>query len=367
MLERAVQVRRTVGTPPPDIEAEVVSTSRLLSIKRSVHGYASIADSPHLRRAKELAQRADRADIHARLLWAEWAAYDTRCDFDRSDAIAQQLHELGARGDEPLARITGLASLGISRWHRGHVGEASALLDDACRAAADAAVPTATLGLDLEVVLLPYPFARYLHVLTGDLDEVAGEAEFEALAAAAPDRYAVSLVQMFASAGAVTTGRAEWAERAARRGIDADPEGTFSFWGRGLHGYLAAALVLQGRVDEGLSMIDAAIDHFIEAGGRTGVVVYKAARAAGLAAAGRIDAAVDAVAAAYRELEVYGERFAEPLVLEADASLRHARSDDPAEVAGVMTAAIALAAEQGSHAIARRIAATAQRLGMSTG
>jgi DNA-binding SARP family transcriptional activator len=367
MLERAVQRRRTAGTTPPDIEAEVVSTSRLLSIQRSVHGYASIADSPHLRRAKELAERADRADIHARLLWAEWAAYDTRCDFDRSDAIAQQLHELGARGDEPLARITGLASLGISRWHRGHVGEASALLDDACRAAADAAVPTATLGLDLEVVLLPYPFARYLHVLTGDLDEVAGEAEFEALAAAAPDRYAVSLVQMFASAGAVTTGRPEWAERAARRGIDADPEGTFSFWGRGLHGYLAAALIQQGRVDEGLSTIDAAIDRFIEAGGRTGVVVYKAARAAGLVAAGRIDAAVDAVAAAYRELEVYGERFAEPLVLEADASLRHARGDDPAEVTGVMAAAIALAAEQGSHAIALRIAATAQHLGVSTG
>ncbi|HEY6415000.1 MAG TPA: hypothetical protein VIX41_02140, partial [Acidimicrobiales bacterium] len=305
MLERAVQLRRTTGSTPPDVEAEVVSASRLLSIQRSVHGYASIADSPHLRRAKELAQRAGRADIHARLLWAEWAAYDTRCDFDRSDAIARQLHELGAQGGEPLARITGLASLGISRWHRGHVGEASALLDDACQAAADAAVPTATLGLDLEVMLLPYPFARYLHVLTGDMDEVAGEAEFETLAAAAPDRYAVSLVQMFASAGAVTTGRADWAERAARRGIDADPDGTFSFWGRGLHGYLAAALILQGRVDEGLSMIDVAIDRFIEAGGRTGVVVYKAARASGLAAAGRIDAAVDALAAAYRELEAY--------------------------------------------------------------
>ena len=366
MLERAVQLRRTAGTKPPDIEAEVVAASRLLSIQRSVHGYASIADSPHLRRAKELAQRAGRADIHARLLWAEWAAYDTRCDFDRSDAIAQQLHELGAQGDEPLARITGLASLGISRWHRGQVGEASALLDDACRAAADAAVPTATLGLDLEVMLLPYPFARYLHVLTGDLDEPAGEAEFEALAAAAPDRYAVSLVQMFASAGAITTGRPEWAERAARRGIEADPEGTFSFWGRGLHGYLAAALIQQDRVDEGLSMIDVAIDRFIEAGGRTGVVVYQAARAAGLAAAGRIDAAVDAVAAAYRELEAYGERFAEPLVLEADACMRHARGDDPAEVASVLAAAIALAAEQGSHGIARRLTATAQSLGVST-
>ena len=343
----------------------MVAASRLLSIQRSVHGYASIADSPHLRRAKELAQRAGRTDIHARVLWAEWAAYDTRCDFDRSDAIARQLHELGERGDEPLARITGLASLGISRWHRGRVGEASALLDDACRAAADAAVPSASLGFDLEVMLLPYPFARYLHVLTGDLDEPAGEAEFEALAAAAPDRYAVSLVEMFASAGAVATGRAEWAERAARRGIDADPEGTFSFWGRGLHGYLAAALILQDRIDEGLPMIDMAIDRFIDAGGRTGVVVYKAARATALAVAGPIEAAAEAVTAAYRELEVYGERFAEPLVLEADAYMRHARGDDPAEIAALLAAAVTLAGEQGSHAIAGRVAATARRLGVS--
>ena len=201
-------------------------------------------------------------------------------------------------------------------------------------------------------------------MLTGDLDEPAGEAEFEALAGVAPDRYAVSLVEMFASAGAVATGHAEWAERAARRGIDADPEGTFSFWGRGLHGYLAAALILQGRIDEGLPMIDVAIDRFIEAGGRTGVVVYMATRAAGLAAAGQVDTAVDAVSTAYRELEAYGERFAEPLVLEADAHMCHARGDDPAEVAGVLARAIALANEQGSHAIARRVAATAQRLGV---
>jgi hypothetical protein len=75
---------------------------------------------------------------------------------------------------------------------------------------------------------------------------------------------------------------------------------------------------------------------------------------------------VDAVAAAYRELETYGERFAEPLVLEADARMRHARGDDPAEVAAVLAHAIALAGEQGAHGIAGRVAATAQRLGLPT-
>jgi DNA-binding SARP family transcriptional activator len=366
MLERAIRLRRSGGATAPDVEAELVAAGRLLSIQRSIHGYGSIAHSPHLRRAKELAERAGRADILARLLWAEWAAYDTRCDFDRSEAIADQLHELGERSGEPLARIAGLASLGISHWHRGRVGEASALLDGACAAAAGTVPPSASLGLGLEVMLLPYPFARYLHVLTGGLDEREGETAFEALAAAAPDRYAVSLVAMFSSAAAVATGCGEWAERAARRGIDADPEATFSFWGRGLHGYLAAALILQDRLDEGLSTIDVAIDRFIEAGGRTGVVVFRAARAAGLAAAGRVEAAVDAVAAAYRELETYGERFAEPLVLEADARMRHARGDDPAAVAAVLAHALALAGEQGSHGIAARVVATAQRLGLPT-
>ncbi len=361
LLARAAQLRRTAGSKASDIEAELVTSCRLLSIQRSVHGYASVAQSPNLRRAKELARRSERIDILARLLWTEWAAYDTMCDFDRSDAVALQLHELGSGATDPLVRVTGLASLGISRWHRGEVGEASTLLDEAVVVGAGVPVPTMTLGLDLEVLLLPHPFSRYLQVLTGALESAAeAETAFEELAALAPDRYAVSLVQMFSAGGALTTGRFEWAERAARKGIEADPESTFSFWGRGLQGYLAAALIEQGRYDEGLAALEVAIDRFVEAGGRTGVVVYKAARAAGLAGAGRLEAAAEAVAAAYREMETYGERFAEPLVLEADARYRHAAGEPGAE--DLLARAEARATAGGAHAVARRVRATAERL-----
>lgn len=365
MLERAVQLRRSAGGSSQDIEAELLAASRLLSIQRSLHGYASVADSPHLRRATDLARRIGRADILARLLWSEWAAYDTRCDFDRSDAIARVLHDLGDLSDDPLVRVTGLGSLGISRWHRGQVGEASALLDEAVRVGAEARAPAMTLGLDLEVLLLPHPFSRYLHVLIGDLGEPAeAEAGLEALADAAPDRYAVSLVEMLASAAALTVGEPDWAERAARRGIDADPESTFTFWGRGLHGYLAGALIDQGRLDEGLPMLDEAIARYLAAGGRTGTVIYRASRAAGLTEAGRLDEAAEAVVAARHELETYGERFGEPLVLEADARLRIARGDDPAGAATLLAEAVDLATTQGAHAVARRVAATATRLGV---
>ncbi len=361
LLARAAQLRRTAGSTASDRDAELVTSCRLLSIQRSVHGYASVAQSPHLRRAKELARRAGQVDALARLLWTEWAAYDTMCDFDRSDAVALQLHELGTGSTVPLARVTGLAALGISRWHRGEVGEASRLLDEAVVAGADVPVPAMTLGLDLEVLLLPHPFSRYLQVLTGALDSAAeAETAFEELAALAPDRYAVSLVQMFSAAGALTTGRFEWAERAARKGVEADPESTFSFWGRGLQGYLAAALIEQGRYDEGLAALEVAIDRFVEAGGRTGVVVYKAARAAGLTDAGRMDAAARAVASAYKELQTFGERFAEPLVLEADARFRHAAGEPGAE--DLMTRAVELATAGGAHGIAKRVLATAERL-----
>jgi DNA-binding SARP family transcriptional activator len=365
MLDRAVQLRRTAGGGARDGEAEMLAASRLLSIQRSLHGYGSVADSPHLRRAKDLARRAGRVDALARLLWTEWAAYDTRCDVIRSGDIARQLHELAEGSDDPLVRVTGLGSLGISRWHAGAVAEAAALLDEAVRVGRDARPPAMTLGLDLEVLLLPHPFSRYLHVLIGDAGPPPeAEAGLEQLADAAPDRYAVSLVEMLAAAAALAIGEPAWAERASRRGISADPESTFNFWGRGLHGYLAGALIDQGRVDEGLPMLEEAIERYVASGARTGTVLYLASRATGLATVGRLDEATSAVADARHEVEVYGERFGEPLVHEADARVRLARGDDPAEAAGLLAAGVDLATSQGAHAVARRVAATAARLGV---
>jgi DNA-binding SARP family transcriptional activator len=355
LLGRAVQLRRTSATTPLDAEAELLDASRLLSIQRSVRGYASVGESPHLRRAKELAVRIDRPDILARLLWTEWAAYDTMCDFDRSDALARQLFDLAGESEDPMAQVAGMAAMAISRWHHGVVGEASDLMDKAVAAGSAVQLPAMTMGLDLEVLLLPHPFSLYLRLLTGAEDARSGEALFEGLAAAAPDRYAVSLVEMFAAAGALATGEPEWAERAARRGIDADPESTFSFWGRGLHAYLAAALIDQGRLDEGLEHIEVAIERFIDVGGRTGVGLYRAILAGGLAAAGRLAEAEPALRAARRELDLYDERFAEPLVLEAEARVRHARGDDPEAVAAVVAEAIALAQDQRAEGIARRL------------
>jgi DNA-binding SARP family transcriptional activator len=370
LLERAIHLRRTSGGAHGDTatrDAELVDCTRLLSIQRSMHGYASVGDSPHLTRAKDLARRAGRTETLTRLLWTEWAAFDAMCDLDRSEAVARQIRALADEVDEPLARVTSLASLAISRWHRGFVTEAASLIDEAGRLAAEVNLPAQPLGLDLEVVLLPHPFSLYVHDLVGDRDPGEIEAAFAGLAELAPDRYAIALMSMLAAAGAVAVGDAPRAERAARRGIEADPERVFSFWTRGNEAYLAAAHLLAGRLDEGLALIGPATEAFIAAGARAGVAVYRAAHAAGLAAAGRLDEADGLLAQARRLLDADGERFAEPLVLEAAAIVVHARDGGKPQVAELLEQAAALAARQGSFAVARRIEATATRLDVVAG
>src|SRR5205085_8172794 len=56
---------------------------------------------------------------------------------------------------------------------------------------------------------------------------------------------------------------------------------------------------------------------------------------------------------ARRELAMYRERFAEPELLLAEATVRRVRGEDAEAVGAVLRAAVELATRQGSHAVAR--------------
>jgi tetratricopeptide (TPR) repeat protein len=217
---------------------------------------------------------------------------------------------------------------------------------------------------DLDQLRLSLPFSAYIHDLIGDLDDP--EAAYDELVRRLPgDRYWELAVMNFAASGALSTGDLPRAERAARRGLAADPEGMFAFWGMAGRCYLGAALALQGKLDEGLPLLDEAWGRYTAMGLRTNGVTLLASRAQALAQAGRLEEAAASLADGLRELETYNERYAEPTLLLADAVLRHARGDEPAEVAKVLAEAAGVAGAQGGHAMAARIQATAERLHIS--
>jgi DNA-binding SARP family transcriptional activator len=364
LLQRAVQLRRSAGGDDAAMEAELRAVAFLVSVVGAHHGYAALIGSPLLARGKQLAEQLDRAPELVNLLWAEWAGVDVACRFEEGDPIAAALLDLADITEVPVAPVLGHTAYGISRWHHGDL-LASAYHLDAAREAADA-MPSetfATVLFDLDQLRLSLPFSVYLHDLLGDLDDP--EARYDELVRRLPgDRYWELAVMNFAASGALSTGDLPRSERAARRGLAADPEGTFAFWGMAGRCYLGAALALQGKLEEGLPLLDEAWANYTAMGLRTNGVTLLASRAMAMAQAGRLDEAATTLAEARRELDTYQERYAEPALLLADGVLRHARGDDPAEVAKVLTEALDVATAQGGMAVAARVRATAERLGI---
>jgi DNA-binding SARP family transcriptional activator len=364
LLERAVQLRQAAAGSPGAPEAELAAVARLVSVQGARRGYPSLIGSPLIARGKELAEQTGRARELINLLWAEWAGLDVACEYELADPIAVDLLALSHESPAPIATVIGHTAYGISCWHRGAVREGSEHMDlasDASRRLPAEAIADVLVNLDQ--VGLSIPFAVYLHDLRGDLDDP--EAHYDEAVRRVPgDRYWELLVMNFAASGGLATGDPARAVRAGRRGVAADPDSVSEFWSLALRAYLGTALALTGDLDEGLPMFDDAWTRYTAGGTHTNGVAQLAWRTQALATAGRVDEALASLDDAHRELARYRERYAEPSLLVAEATVQHAQGDADAARHTIKRAAD-LADEQGSHGVARGIRATADRLGIA--
>jgi tetratricopeptide (TPR) repeat protein len=314
-------------------------------------------------RGKWLAEHTGSTLELLNLLWAEWAGLDVGCQFDAADPIADELLGLAGHTEVAEAPVLGHTAYGISRWHHGDLLAAAEHFDRATRAA-DAIPPgsLASMLLDLDQLRLSAPFGAWVHDVLGDLDDPEGRYE-ELLRRLPGDRYWALLVSNFAASGALITGDLVRAERAARKGLAGDPDGVFAFWHTAGQAYLGAAMALQGRVDEGLALFDPAWARYTAMGLRTNGLTMLASRAQALAQVGRLDEAEAAMADARREFATYNERFAEPVLLLAEAVLAAGRGDDRDDVAKRLAGAADVAEAQAARAVVARIRGTAEALG----
>jgi tetratricopeptide (TPR) repeat protein len=334
----------------------------LAGVTRSLHSYNAIL--PLLDRGKELAVRLGDDDLLLNLDWAEWSAAATACDFPRADPIAERFRTMAeqAAPDDVVELTLGHGVWGIHSWHHGRIDEAVAHLDRSRAAAVNLPAAHMVLGMVAEQRMLTELFSVFVHDLAGDLDEVG--LAYERLVQSQDDRVALAMVAGLETAAAMVVGDMPRAIRASGDGLAADPDDAFGFSGTLNQMYAAsAALAGGGDPDAAIAMFEEGHVRYQRSRNRTGLGSAYATMAIELTRAGALDRAKGYLTRAQDELRTRGERWPEPVILLAEAELQSAEGGSVPVIRELLERARDVAAQQGSHAIARRMERALHALG----
>ncbi|MGV3759699.1 MAG: ATP-binding protein, partial [Actinomycetota bacterium] len=363
LLERSLRLRRAAGASPEDQRAELAVLLHLLSLRRSRHGYAVVADDPEIHAAIRLAEAIGDDDLLLASLYMLWSAYDTACRYREGSATAERILAVGGDREEPHVRHFVHQVQGIHAWHLGRITDAKRHLDLAASVAPQPELAS-LLAVSSEMWMLANSFAAYIHDLAGDASLTDVQARFEQLAAAQRDPFLLSIITTFAAAGAVVGGDPSRAVRWAEQTLAVDEGLDFAFWNGISRAYLGAALVDLHRPDEGLALLRAGAEHCAAHGIRTNYGAFVAIQAIGEAMLGELDTARATIERAEEEVRSHGEQWPRPIITEARAVLAAMDGGPPAQVARLLQQAADEAVAQGSIGILRRLRRTAERLGV---
>ena len=355
LLDRAAELRRSAGSSDAHGEAELHAVVRLTSVRRAMQGFGGVADL--LERGEALARRLGREDLERELLWARWAMYDTACDTEHADPIAERFRALAEGSTDPALRRFGLQVWGITLWHRGELLASRDAFDRGHEAGAamDAGRPAGEragtlLSFEHERLLLDRAFRLHVHDLLEDLPSARRELDEMAVGL---DPFGRAMVATFACAGACAADDAARVVQHALPVVAADRDLTLSFWGSQARLYLGWARMRQGELEEGLRLWEAGAKGYTGAGLHTGMALFLASASLCLLDAGRTDDAADLAAQARGELEVFGEVWPQPVVLLAEAELARATGRDGT---ALLDRASATARAMGAVGMVRRVA-----------
>jgi DNA-binding SARP family transcriptional activator len=358
LLTRSLELRRAGGSDVEAAAAELDTLTNLVWTQRALRGYQGGMD--HYQRGAELARRLGRSDVELEMVWAEWAAHDTSCDFDRARPVAEQLAALGRESEDPLVRLAGATTWGIQCWHDGDLRGSFEAFARAAEARAAIDPVDNDLSLIVELLVLSASFHLYIAEQVGELTEP--EAAFAQAAAAVPGNFPRAMTWCFGCTSATSAGDPSRVERCAHRVLEAEAGEVLGFWGSQARMYLSSVLVAGGRIEEGRQLFDAGLDAYREAGMRTGLALIVAAAASAEVVGGDVGRAEQLLHIAQHELEV-GERYAIPIVMLAAADVAEALGADQDDVRRQRTEAEVIALEQGAVVLAAR--ARAARSGES--
>ncbi|GII59764.1 hypothetical protein Pth03_81530 [Planotetraspora thailandica] len=347
-LQSAAHVARTTGLA----ELELSALSQLtVVVGRS--GYVGSARDL-LERAEHLARDLGREREAAGFLLSLWVAYSQGIQLDRAGRLARRLLDQGEASADPTVRAYGWHAWGFHQWDVGNIGEAfryltrsdSTVLEDLAQGERD--------PLRRDLWLLWPVMHALMTALHGDLD--AARALLDAMeAASGDDPYVITVWAAFAVTVAALAGDPVWALRAAERGIALDPEFSFVWlgsyqrlarcWARAVTGEDPAGAAAEAQGLIAVALADPP---------RSGLVTWCGLLGEMWLAAGKLDEAAAALDQADLFLDMYGQRYAEGLVLLLRARLMQARGEPVAAVRAAAERARALSTEREAHLFARR-------------
>lgn len=356
-LRSAVQVAQTANL----VELELAALSELITVvgMSSPHGVAAME---LLERAEALAHSTGRHEEAAVLLYSRWMALAYSAQYSRGETIARRLLEQGNASGITVVRALGLQAWGLQQAAVGNIGDAYRYLSEASHSLLIVPAPReddvvwyaqqlSALGLLAEMTAVHGDVAG-AHDLLDRLEVIAGEDPFKITVWATHSVRIASVV-----------GDADWALAVTKKGIAADPDLSFGFFGMYQRLARSWALAMAGRdSSDSAAQVQRLITEHLLDPPRSDIATWYGLLAEIRLSEGAFEEAAAALDLADDALDKYGQRYSEGLILLMRARLLHAQHQPLSEIKRAAESARNLSVSREAHLFAHRADAFLQSL-----
>ncbi|WP_206026255.1 SpoIIE family protein phosphatase [Roseimicrobium sp. ORNL1] len=315
-------------------------------------GYAAPEVGPLFDRARELCDRVGQTPQLFAMMWGNFAFHVVRGDFRLCAELAEEAIEFGTRMNDAGILMEALFLRGITMLYRGDFAgaheacsRAIAEYDDRARTAYWATL----IGEDGGVTTRCYLALAQWHL--GQADSALA-LNRETLALARDIRQPFSIVYALHHTGWLFQHcRMGAAVRAAgEEEMEISTEQGYPFWHATGTLYRGAGMLLQGRPEEALALIERGLEAYRATGAGIALTFYLSVHADALTQVGRLDDARRALDEAFALVEKNDERFQEAELLRLQGELLLAQSGDERGAEECFDRAIETARRQQSRA-----------------
>jgi class 3 adenylate cyclase/predicted ATPase len=363
-LERALELLRSLPQSADRARMALGLEVMLGQAMIAGRGYAAPETKQVLLRAKSLIERDTESEQKFAVLYGLWACYYVGGEVaQQREAAAELLTEAERHGESAILCLahrtlgTTYVTMGEFADGRTHLERARALFDPD-----DHGRYRFEFGQDIGATALCYLCWALWHL--GHVDQAAQVAD-QAVKRAETLSHPHTLAYTICHARGlmdVFRGRAAEARSYAGSVVTLCAEHGFPFWEAGARILEGWAISSEGDAGKGTEILRAGLDAWRKTGARLWLPMFHTLEAEGLAKAGRVDAALQALEQALAVADETGERWALPEVLRVKAALLSSSGRSADEIEGILTKSRDLARLQGARCWELRTSSDLARL-----